>query len=145
MKSPRFNPAVIALAAVAAVGSTAALAARTSPLATPSPASGTGLAQGECFRSHDIRNHTIADDKTLLVRVGNKGVYRITMAGSCLAGAIPSDPIVTREPPGSSIICKPIDLDISIARDGFSTRCIVDSVVKMKDEEVAALPKRLKP
>ena len=145
MSSPRTTLAIAAATLVAAAGATAALAARTSPLTTAAPASGTGLPSGQCIRSHDIRNHSIADDKTLLIRVGNKDVYRVTMAGSCLAGAIPSDPIVTRQPPGSPIICKPIDMDVAIARNGFSTQCIVDSIVKMKPEEVAALPRRFKP
>ncbi|MBI1200494.1 MAG: hypothetical protein GC203_21750 [Phenylobacterium sp.] len=145
MSSPRMTLTIAAAALVTAAGATAALAARTSPLKTDPPASGTGLQKGECIRSHDLRNHTIADDRTLLIRGRNDDVYRVTMAGNCLAGALPSDPIVTREPPGSPIICKPIDMDISIARNGFSSRCIVDSIVKMKPEEVAALPRRVKP
>lgn len=141
--------AIIALATSAALGAaaagTAALAAKPSPLQTPPPARGTGLPSGQCFRSMDIRNHTFADKSTLLLAVGPKDVYRVTMNGACLAGVMPSDPIVTRSPPGSQIICKPIDMDISIARSGFATHCIVDSVVKMSPEEVAALPKKLKP
>jgi hypothetical protein len=135
--------ALVAGAATAAACTTA-LAERTSPLPPPPPA-GAGLASGQCFRSHDIKNHTIVDDRTLLLRVNRGDVYRVTMAGNCLAGAIPSDPIVTREPPGSQIICKPIDFDISIARNGFTSRCIVESVAKVSPEQVAALPRRLKP
>ena len=50
-----------------------------------------------------------------------------------------------RSPPGSNIICKPIDIDIGIARQGFESQCIVDSIVKMSSDEVAALPKKLRP
>jgi len=142
--------AIIALAAGAAVLSAAvtapaALAAKPPALTTPPPPSGTGLPTGQCIRSSDIRNHTIADKHTLLIDVRGKDTYRITMRGGCLAGAISSDPIITRQPPGASIICKPIDMDVAISRGGFPSQCIVDSIVKMSPEEVAALPRKLKP
>ncbi len=136
--------AILVLAAATAAISTLAVADKVSPL-SPTPPSGAGLPTGQCIRSHDIRNHTIADRKTLLIAVDRKATYRVTMVGSCLAGAISSDPIITRNPPGSDIICKPIDMDIGIAREGFESQCIVDSIVKMSAEEVAALPKKLKP
>ena len=136
--------AVIALAATAAAISTVAIAAKDSPLSPP-PARGTGLPAGQCFRSHDIKNHTFADRNTLLIDAGDKFTYRVTMAGGCLSGAFPSDPIITRSPPGSAIICKPIDMDIGVSRNGFESRCIVESIVRMTPEEVAALPKKLKP
>ncbi|WP_296599382.1 DUF6491 family protein [Phenylobacterium sp.] len=138
--------AIIALAAASfAAVATGALAAKPSPLTTPKPPAGTGLPNGQCFRSADIRNHTIADKDTLLLSVNGKATYRVTMNGACLAGAMSSDPIITRSPPGSPIICKPIDMDIAIGRNGFSSHCIVDSIVKMSPEEVAALPKKLRP
>lgn len=136
--------AVVALALSAATLATAASAAKPSPLGPP-PASGAGLPAGQCIRSSDIRGHTIADRKTLLVGVRGKDTYRITMSGACLAGAMPSDPIITRSPPGSSIICKPIDLDIAISHSGFPSQCIVDSIVKLSPKEVAALPRKLRP
>ncbi|MBU1374328.1 MAG: hypothetical protein KKE02_21650 [Alphaproteobacteria bacterium] len=137
--------AVVALALSAAALSGSAFAAKPPPLATPAPAPGTGLPAGQCIRSSEIRNHTIADRNTLLIDVRGKDTYRVTMNGGCLAGAISSDPIITRSPPGASIICKPIDMDIAISRGGFPSQCIVDSIVKLSPEEVAALPRKLKP
>ena len=146
MRSTSMRLAIIALAASAAALSAAAVVAKeTSPLTTPAPPRGTGLPSGQCFRAHDIRNHIIADNNTLLINVAGKDTYRVTMNGACLAGAMPSDPIITREPPGSSIICKPIDMDIAISKGGFGQQCLIDSIVKMSPEEVAALPKKLKP
>ena len=133
---------IIALAATAV--SSPVLAAKPSPLGPP-PASGTGLPTGQCIRSSEIRNHTIADKNTMLIDVNGKATYRVTMSGGCLAGAISSDPIITRNPPGSSIICRPIDMDVAISKGGFASQCIVDSIVKMTPEEVAALPRKLKP
>ena len=135
---------IIALAAGAATLGTAAIAAKPSPLSPP-PAPGTGLPMGQCFRSLDIRNHTVGDRSTLLIDVRDRDVYRVTMKGACLAGATSSDPIITRTPPGSLTVCKPIDFDVSVSKSGFVTPCIVESIVKMSPEEVAALPRKLKP
>jgi hypothetical protein len=138
---------IIALAAAvgAAAVSTAVIAAQTSPFTTPPPPRGTGLQKGQCFRSHDIRSHTIADRQTILLSTGTKAVYRVTVDGACLGGAVSSDPIVTHEPPGNSIICKPIDLDLGVSKSGFGSKCIVSSIVQMSPAEVAALPKKLVP
>jgi hypothetical protein len=137
--------AILTLAAGAAALSTLAIAAAPPSPLSPAPPRGTGLPTGQCIRSHDIRNHTIADNRTLLINYDGKATYRVTMSGACLAGAMSSDPIITREPPGTSIICKPIDMQVGIVKAGFESRCIVDSIVKMSPAEVAALPKRLKP
>ena len=135
--------ALATLSATAAV-STAAFAAKDAMLGA-APERGTGLPSGQCLRSRDIRNHTIADRNTLLIKGGDKQTYRVTMAGGCLAGATESDPIITRNPPGADRICKPIDMDIGIARDGFETRCIVESIVRLSPEQVAMVPKKLRP
>ena len=137
--------AIIALAVFGtAAVSTVALAAKESPLG-PAPAVGTGLPRGQCIRSQEIRNHTIADNHTMLIDVNGRATYRITVGGACLGGAVSSDPIVTRQPPGSTIICRPIDMDLAISKGGFESQCIVHSIVKMSPEEVAALPRKLKP
>lgn len=139
---------ICAAGAVAIAGCAGAIAAPTpNPALPPAPAKGAGLPSGQCFRSHDIRNHTIADRQTLLLSVKRNEVYRVVVAGGCLAGAISSDPIVTRNPPGSEIVCKPIDLDIAIGRHGasFPAQCIVESVDKLSPEQVAALPRKVKP
>ncbi|MBW8811913.1 MAG: hypothetical protein JF588_00685 [Caulobacterales bacterium] len=142
---PKTLATVAAVALSAAALATAAWGARTSALPTPPPPPGTGLPSGQCIRSHDIRNHVIADDRTLLLSVNGRDTYRVTVDGNCLAGAWDTDPIVTREPPGASIICKPIDMDLGIHRNGFTSRCIVDSIVKLTPQEVAALPKKKRP
>jgi hypothetical protein len=139
----------IVVTAAAAALSTAlaagALAARKEALSTPPPPKGTGLASGQCFRSHDIRNHVIAGERTLLLGVNGRETYRVTVDPNCLAGAMDSDPIVTREPPGASIICKPIDMDLAVSKGGFGSRCLIDSIVKLTPEEVASLPKKMRP
>ena len=135
---------VIALAATVATLSTVAIAAKVSPLGD-APPRGTGLPTGQCIRSHDIRSHTVLDRDTLLISGGDRSTYRVTMKGGCLAGASSSDPIITRNPPGSDIICKPIDMDIGIDKSGFEARCIVESIVKLTPDQVAMVPKNLRP
>lgn len=105
-----------------------------------------------CFRTSEMRNHTVADASTLYVGVGNKDVYRIGMAGNCLAGAQSSDPLVIRTPHSTGMVCRPLDLDVGIGRggssglaDGFISHCIVDSITKLAPAEAALLPKKLKP
>lgn len=141
--------AIIALAASAAVLSAVAVstAAPTAPsVLSAAPPSGARLPSGQCIRSREIRNHTIADARTMLLDVGGKATYRVTMRGACLAGSISSDPIITRNPPGQDVICRPIDMDLAISKGGnFESRCIVDSIVRMRPDEVAALPRKLRP
>jgi len=139
------KPAIIALAVLGtAAVATAALAAKESPLG-PAPPAGTGLPKGQCIRSHEIRNHTVADHQTLLIDVNGSATYRVTVGGACLGGAVTSDPIVTRQPPGSHIICKPIDMDLAISKNRFERQCIVRSIVKLSPEELALVPKKLRP
>lgn len=140
------------LALATLVGAAAALAACAEyyppppppPLGAPPPAA-TALSPGQCFRTMEIRNHTIGDDRTLYIDVGGDRVYRVGMSGACLAGAVSSDPLVMRQPPGSSIVCRPLDLDISISKGGFTTPCIVQSIMLLTPEEVVALPPKIRP
>lgn len=103
------------------------------------------LAPGQCFRTRDIRNHTVGDDHTLYLDVSGRDVYRVEMRASCLAGATSSDPLVMRQPPGSPIVCRPIDLDILVDRGGFTSPCIVGGIDRLTPEQVAALPPRIRP
>ncbi|MEO8113188.1 MAG: DUF6491 family protein [Phenylobacterium sp.] len=131
--------APIALVGATLVGAMApALAANAAPLKP-------GLPSDQCFYSRDMRNHTILDNHTMLVDVAGRYVYRITMSGACLAGAVSSDPIITRQPPGSSHICRPIDMDIAIGGRGIPTPCIVQSIARLTPAEVAAIPPRKRP
>lgn len=104
------------------------------------------LTRDQCFRAADIRNHTIGDDRTMYLDVNGRGVYRLTMSSSCLAAAFANDPIITRQPPGSALVCRPMDVDLSLARGGAgATRCLVQSIDKLTPQEVAALPPKLRP
>jgi hypothetical protein len=100
----------------------------------------------DCFRTGQIRNHTVVDNSTALINVDDRSVYRVVTSGNCFAGATTSDPLVMRSPPGSTMVCKPIDMDLGVKVGGGPTRrCIVGSITRLTPDEVAALPKKLKP
>ena len=137
---------LITLAAAAALAGCAPPAPR--PILAEANPPGTPLASGECFRSRDIRGHSFGpDDRSIFLSVDSRKYYRLTTRGSCTASAISSDPIVTRTPPGSELICKPIDIDIAVAQAGRGPAipCIVESITRLSEQEVAALPPKLRP
>lgn len=106
---------------------------------------GAAAAADQCFRTQDMRNHKIVDDHTLYVGVGVKDVYRMEMKGACLAAATNSDPLVIEPVAGNTLVCKALDLDVAVSRGGFKSPCIVERIVKLTPEEVAAIPKNLRP
>ena len=98
-----------------------------------------------CFRSHDIRSHTLADKRTIYINVNDREYYRVETEGACFAGATSSDPLLMRSPPGTTYICKPIDMDLGVIMGGMTSHCIVSSITPLSAADVAALPKKLKP
>ncbi len=118
-----------------------AFAAAAAALASALPALAQPLDDTGCFLVRDVRNHTVADDKTMYIDVGGRSVYRIGMSSNCLAGSTSSDPYVLRDRVGTGRICKKIEFDVSVR----GNRCIVDSVTKLTPQEAAALPRRVRP
>jgi hypothetical protein len=117
----------------------------------PAPAAAVGVAAPAsavapaCFRTQQIRGHTLGDDHTIYLNVNDRAVYRVEVDPPCLAGATSSDAILTRSPPGSNLVCRAIDLDLSVTTGGVVNRCIVNSITPLTPAEVAALPAKLRP
>jgi Family of unknown function (DUF6491) len=101
-------------------------------------------AAADCFRLSEINAHSIADNKTMYLSVGRKDVYKVSMKGACLGGAMSSDPIIT-ESFGGGPICRPIDLNLKIANGVGESACIVDKFEKLTPEQIAAIPKKQRP
>lgn len=120
------------VAALAAAGSFGTAAMADAPDAS--------LVGDDCVLVRDIRNHTVVDQNTMLLNVFRKGVYRVTTAQACFRSAVSADPIAfnTR---GREKICKASQLGLE-ARSGY---CGAQSIVRLSPEEVAALPRKLKP
>lgn len=116
------------------------------PAVPPPPVAAADAPADACFRTRDIDNHRVADPRTLYIRVANRDIFRIETSAACLSGAGPNDPLVIREATGTSLVCRPIDIDISIARGvGGSSPCIIQSLTRLTPDEVAALPDRIRP
>jgi len=109
---------------------------------TPATAAAPGatLSGDDCILLQDVRNHTVVDQNTMLLDVFRKGVYRVTTAQACFRSAVSSDPI-RFDTRGREKICKAEHLGLS----GRSGWCGAQSIVKLTPEEVAALPRKLKP
>jgi hypothetical protein len=133
----------LSLSAALSVGT---LAAAQTPDAPPKRSS---LANGDCFRTRDMENHTVGGPKTLYVKVRPHKVYRIEMTNSCLAGKTGSDPLILKPTVASTMICSSLDLDISVSSGpppaGFATPCLISGISRLTPAEVAAIPKKKRP
>jgi hypothetical protein len=124
-----------------------ALAAATAALAAaPSQAADTPGGQKSCFRMSQVRSHRIVHPDTIYLRVKLHDVYRLTTKGSCTAAAMPDEALITRTVGGTDMVCRPLDLDISVRNGpGMASPCIVDSIARLTPGEIAALPKKQRP
>ena len=105
------------------------------------PAAAQPQSNENCFWTRDLRNHTVADSHTLYFNLAGRAVYRVDTSGSCLAGMSSTDPIVLRDRASTGRICSKNDVDIS-AR---GARCIISGLTKLTPDEVAAIPRRVRP
>jgi hypothetical protein len=135
MKSPRLTPAVIALAAVSLLMSAPPSAAQAQPPAKP---------QRSCFYASNINNYTVADSRTIYLRVGVADVYKLGLMSDCPELTFRTTNLsFTRSGVGS--ICSPIDLTIRYRQAGARRICPVADMRKLTPAEIAALPKRDRP
>ena len=95
-----------------------------------------------CFNIHDWSGWRAVDDKTLLIRVNIREIWRIDLSYACSTLTAPDAHLVT-EVRGSEQICHAIDLDLSVADSNrFKTPCFVKDIHLLTPEEVAATPKK---
>lgn len=125
--------AVAAGAAIAAAG----LAAATTASAAPAPRN--------CFFVTEWRGWSAPDNQTLLLKVGNRDVYKITLNGGSASLKWPGVHLIS-EVRGSSSICSARDLDLAVAdQGGMREPLFLDTMTKLTPEEVAALPPKDRP
>jgi hypothetical protein len=117
------------------------LIAAASAVALALPAQAAPSAEAPCFYLRDMRNHTVGDEHTMYFDIGGRSVYRAVMSNNCLAATTSSDPIVLQNQTGTGLICHKLDFDIGVR----GNRCIIASLTKLTPEEVAALPRKVKP
>jgi hypothetical protein len=99
-----------------------------------------------CFRTHDWQGWKAAPDaRTIYLHALGRDYYRLDLVGQCSELNSPNAHLVNTVR-GSDQVCSAIDLDLKVSTGmGFASPCLVKSVRPMTDDEVAALPKKLKP
>ncbi|HEX2817883.1 MAG TPA: hypothetical protein VHN39_15935 [Phenylobacterium sp.] len=94
-----------------------------------------------CFWTRNIHNHTTDGKHTLYFNVGDRSVYRVQTADSCLAAASSTDPVTIQTHGAGGQVCEALDLNLEVR----GARCIVESLTKLTRQETDALPKDLQP
>ena len=126
--------AIIALTAAAGA---AVLAAGPSQAAPP---------KDDCFLSNQWRGWSASKDgDALFLSVRGHDVYRIELTPGTHVRKAP-DRFLVNKVRGSSWICSPLDLDLSLNdRFGYHEPLIARSIRKLTPAEAAALPKAERP
>jgi hypothetical protein len=98
----------------------------------------------QCFRTTDIDNSVQANQTQLNLKLRDHRFIQVQTKGSCF-DPLGINPYVLSTFGGTDIICQPADMDLAGGPSGFKTPCIVDKVVLLTPDQVAALPKKQKP
>ena len=102
-------------------------------------------AADQCFFTRNIQNYSAPNDHTLYLRVNVSDIYRLDLAGACPGLPFALNSIALQTVPGSSQICRPLDVDLRVHDAGPSVPCIVSALQKLSPQDVAAIPKKDRP
>jgi hypothetical protein len=118
-----------------------ALAAGAAHADTPGKASGR-----DCFLSNNWRNWTVSPSgDTLYLRVNVNDVFQVDLTPHSNVRKYPGSFLVNRVR-GSNWICSALDLDLTLSNStGMRQPIIARSLRRLTPQEVAALPRRLRP
>ena len=127
------------LAALAVAG-TATASPATSPATTPA----SSRYADTCFGLGSSVHYQPVDENTILVRDGLR-VFRVGVNQCHNLRSI--QPVIVNVLRGTSRICTPLDLQLTILDGpyGFPEPCIAQSITRLTDAEIAAIPKRDRP
>jgi hypothetical protein len=98
----------------------------------------------QCFLARNINGFSAPNDRTVLVRVGVKDLYRLYLMSDCV-GITFDQRLALESSPGRSWICSPLEATVISGRNGTRQRCPVTAIHKLTADEAAALPKRDRP
>lgn len=99
-----------------------------------------------CFYVTEWYGWKAADDHTIYLNVGNNRVFRVDMAGACPALTLGDARIISIDRGGSGLVCSPLDLDIHVSQgDHITTACIVKGMSELTPDQVAGMPKNMRP
>jgi len=133
------KPIATAMLSLAVVAATP-FALRAEPSSPPAK----DAASRQCFYASNINNFTTEANRIVYIRVGVSAVYRLELMTECPELSFRQDIGFTRADRGSSI-CSAIDLTIHFSQNGARRICPVTDMRRLSPDEVAALPKRLRP
>jgi len=101
---------------------------------------------GRCFYVNEWYGWKAADDHTIYLNIGNNRVFRVDMAGACPELTLGDSRIVSIDRSGSGLVCTPLDLDIHVSQGGgITSACIVHGLSELTPDQIAALPKNVRP
>jgi hypothetical protein len=108
------------------------------PAASPTKSSDSG----PCFFLSQWTSTSALDDKTLLLRVNHRDVYRVGVTGGANELKFPGTFLVSQN--HGSTVCSHLDLQLSTSdtTSSIKTPLIARSLVKLTAEEIAAIPKK---
>jgi len=108
------------------------------PAASPAKSSD----KGPCFFISQWTSTSALDDKTLLLRVNHRDVYKVGVSGGANELNFPGTFLVSQN--HGSTICSHLDLWLSTSdtHSSIKTPLIANSLVKLTSEEIAAIPKK---
>jgi hypothetical protein len=97
---------------------------------------------GPCFFISQWTSSSALDDKTLLLRVNHRDVYKVGVAGGANQLNYPGTFLVSQNV--GSTICSHLDLWLSTSDNSshMKSPLIAQSLVKLTDAEIAAIPKK---
>jgi hypothetical protein len=99
-----------------------------------------------CFRTTEWYGWKAADERTVFLNVGNNRIFRVDMDGACPALTLGDSRIISIDRAGTGLICTPLDLDIHVSLGGrITTACIVKGLSELTPDQIAAIPKNLRP
>lgn len=106
--------------------------------ATPSPtADGSTGPTRQCFWANNARSFNAIDNRTVLVRVGVRDVYKLELFSPC--PDINWNHRVVLQSRGGSSICSGLDATIITRGPMGAQRCQVRTVTRLSTEEAQAL------
>jgi hypothetical protein len=126
---------------------TALLGSAGSDAGDPAPA--TRRSGDTCILTSQFRSWRVSPDaKSIFIRVQRDRFLRLELAAACPRLTWPDSRLITRWRGTTTIACNAFDWDLSVRQGtmpGPPVPCVVKQVHAMTPDEVAALPKDLRP
>jgi hypothetical protein len=126
-------------AIIATIGAVGGLAGAAQAMPADQPAA------RHCFFINQWRGWSAPDNQTLLLKVGNRDVYKVTLTGGSASINWPGVHLVSQVR-GSNSVCSAHDLDLAVSdNSGLQEPLFLDRMTKLSPEEVAALAPKDRP